>query len=108
MARGTRYPSGVSLSGGYPVGYTAENYKLSGGTAAWAGTTLGITHGMKTLLGFAAGRYMASAVSTIEVVISTPNITTNGVSLTFQAMTDANGATMAISGGTVYWTAFGV
>jgi len=108
MARGSRFPSGVSLSGGYPVGFTSQNYKISGGTVAWAGSALSITHGMTTLHNISVTRYMASAVSVGEVVITEPSVVSGKVSATLNFLTAAGAVSVATSGGTLYWLAFGV
>ena len=129
MARSTRFPrsksvsgvtfatipsgvtidaNGVALAGGYTVSYTSGSYKVSGGSSAWAGTSLTITHGMTTdLLGFSAVHYNPSGVSVFQPRIFRPSPVSGGVSLTLQGIIATGAASMAVSGGTVYWTAFG-
>jgi len=130
MARGTRFkkslggisgvtiatiPSGVTidqngiaLPGGYTVGYTATSYKVSGGSSAWAGSTLSIDHGMTTdLLGFGTTHYNPGGVSVFQPLMFRPSPVAGSVSLTLQGMITAGAVSMAVSGGTIYWTAFG-
>lgn len=93
---------------GYLVTYSSAGYKVSGGSSAWAGTTLNITHGMNTdLLGFGATHYNPSGVSVFQPLIFRPSPVPGAVSLTLQGMISTGAVSMAVSGGTIYWTAFG-
>ena len=93
---------------GYLVTYSAAGYKVSGGSAAWAGATLSVLTGMTTnLLGFGATHYDPGAVSCFQAIIFKPSPVSGGVSLILNGMTAAGAVSLAVSGGTVYWTAFG-
>jgi len=102
--------NGISLpSSLYSVSYSTSGYKISGGSQAWAGTTLSVAHGMaNSLLGFGATHYNPGGVSIFSVFLSNPSpVSTGGVSLSLQGMIAAGAVSLAVSGGTVYWTAFG-
>ena len=128
MARSTRFPksksvsgvtfatilSGVTIdanglnnSGLYPVSFTTSGCSMSGGSSAWAGTTLSIEHGMTNLLGFSAIHYDPSGVSVNQIQTAYPSPVTSKVSVALVAMEVAGGASTATSGGTIYWMAIG-
>lgn len=130
MARGTRFPRSKAVSGStfttipsgvtidangislpsslYTVSYTAANYKVSGGSVAWAGTSVTATHGMSNALtGFGATHYNPGGVSVFQPVIFAPSPVAGGISIALEGLTAVGGASMAVSGGTIYWMAFG-
>lgn len=94
---------------GYPVGYaSASGCSVSGGSSAWAGTTLSVNHGMGTdLKGFSVCQYNPSGVSVNQIQISYPSPVPGSVSVALVAMNQLGGASTATSGGTIYWVAFG-
>lgn len=96
--------------GGYLVEHpTTANYKISGGTVAWAGASLGITTGLTSVLGFfgslEASKYSAVSAGITEWVHAGVGgkVTAALVSVTANISTKIT----VKSGGTLAWIAFG-
>ena len=130
MARGTRFDrsayvsgttiatilSGVTIDANgidngssiYPVGFTYSGCSVSGGSSAWAGTTISINHTMlNDLKGFSACQYLPAGISVNQIQISQPSPAPGSVSLALVTMEQLGGTSTARSGGTIYWMAFG-
>ena len=95
---------------GYPVGYntSVSGCSVSGGSVAWAGTTLEITHGMTNLLGFSWAHYLpGGGVSVNQLHLAFPYTNSSVVSACLSSMNQIGFSITAASGGTLYWMAFG-
>jgi len=124
MARGTRFskskagisgttfatiPSGVTIgpNGANILSYTASGYKVSGGNTAWAGTTLSLVHGFTDLKGLSYAHYNTSGASVTKLEIEKPSPVPGSVSACLVAVNQVGGSSTAMSGGTLFWVAFG-
>jgi len=130
MARGTRFDrsayvagttiatilSGVTIDANgidvgssiYPVGFTYSGCSVSGGSVAWAGTTLSIEHTMlNDLKGFSFCQYLPAGASVSQLVLSQPSPVPGKVSAELVNVNQLGFAITAASGGTIYWMAFG-
>lgn len=92
---------------GYPVANTAAAKLLSGGTVAWAGTTVQIATGLTTITSFSL-----TAEDTTHVYANTFRTlrvpTAGGVSVALVVPKSGGSVVLAQGGGTICWMAFGV
>lgn len=96
--------------GGYAIEHTsAANYKISGGTVAWAGSSLGITTGLTSVLALCATVSINSGADVTRACMLewVHSITGGKVTAALVSATSSCQKNLVSSGGTMHWIAFG-